>query len=160
MQKTNYLNTNGEEAQGKPLRVICSSVGLELEGRLPHQTDLDQWEKAKEQIASVFSTKTQSEWCEIFKDLDACVEPVLTTNEAPTHPHNKERNTFAFNDGAYEPNPAPKLSRTPGNCQPKPQPSIGEHTVEVLQETGYSQSEIQELMGDGVVDCPNMKSSL
>ena len=139
---------------------LCSSVGLELEEKLPHQLDIDQWEKAKGQIASVFSTKTQSEWCGIFKDLDACVEPVLTTDEAPTHPHNKERNMFAFNDGAYEPTPAPKLSRTPGNCQPRPQPSIGEHTVEVLHETGYTQSEIQELMSDDIVSCPNMKSSL
>ena len=131
-----------------------------MEGKLPDQADLDQWPKAKEQIAGVFSTKSQSEWCEIFKDLDACVEPVLTTDEAPAHPLNKERNTFALNQGVYEPTPAPKLSRTPGNCTPRPQPNIGEHTFEVLEEAGYSDREIKQLIRDDVVDCPNIKSSL
>ena len=86
-----------------------------MEGKPPDQADLDQWPKAKEQIAGVFSTKTQSEWCEIFKDLDACVEPVLTADEASVHSLNKERKTFALNEGVYKPTPAPKLSRTPGN---------------------------------------------
>ena len=122
--------------------------------------DLDEWPKAKDQLARAFSTKTQAEWCETFKDLDACVEPVLTTDEAPTHPHNKERKTFILNDGTYEPAPAPKLSKTPGNCEPKPPLCIGEHTLEVLHEAGYSQAEIQELLREGIIDCPNTKSSL
>lgn len=134
--------------------------GLDLEGKLPHQADLYQWPKAKEEIASIFSTKTQSDWCKIFENLDACVEPVLTTDEAPLHPHNQERNAFSFSHGAYEPTPAPKLSRTPADCLPKPLPGTGEHTVEILQHTGYSQSDIQELIDEGVVECPNMKSSL
>lgn len=139
---------------------MLSFVGLELEGKLPHQADIEQWKKAKEQIAHVFATKTQAEWCKIFKDLDACVEPILTIEEASSHPHNKERNMFTYSNGAYEPNPAPKLSRTPGVCQPKPRPSIGDHTVEVLQEAGYTQTEIHKLLTDGVVECPNVKSSL
>ena len=133
---------------------------MNLEGELPHQADLHEWPKAKQKIATVFLTKPQSDWCKIFKDLDACVEPVLTTDEAPVHPQNQERNAFAFNDGAYEPNPAPKLSRTPGNCQPTPLPHVGEHTTEILQQIGYSQSEIQELVDEGVVECLNVRSSL
>ena len=138
----------------------CFPVGLGLEGKLPHQADLYQWPKAKEQISSIFLTKTQSDWCKIFKDLDACVEPVLSIDEAPLHHHNQERNAFAFNNGAYEPNPAPKLLRTPGSQQPKPLPQMREHTVEILQESGYSQNEITELVNEGIVECPNMKSSL
>lgn len=131
-----------------------------MEGKLPDQSDVEQWPKAKEEIARVFSKKTQSEWCETFKDLDACVTPVLTTDQAPRHPHNEERKTFMLSDGAYEPSPAPKLSRTPGHCESKTQPQVGEHSIEVLQEVGYTQTEIQELINDGVVDHPNLKSSL
>jgi len=134
--------------------------GLGLEGKLPHQADLHEWPTAKEQISSIFLAKTQSDWCKIFKDLDACVEPVLSTDEAPLHRHNQERNAFAFNNGAYEPNPVPKLSRTPGSCQPKPLPQMGEHTVEILQQSGYSPNEITELVNEGIVECPDMKSSL
>ena len=140
--------------------LLFPALGLQLEGKLPHQMDIDEWPKAKEQVARAFSTKTQSEWCDTFKDLDACVEPVLSTDEAPIHPHNEERKTFVLNDGAYEPTPAPKLSRTPGNCTPKPQPAIGEHTLQVLEEAGYSPTEIQQLINDGVIECSNMKSSL
>lgn len=136
------------------------SLGLQLEGKLPLPFDVEQWPKAKEEIARVFLTKTQSEWCETFKDLDACVTPVLTVDEAVHHPHNKERKTFIFNDGVYEPSPAPKLSRSPGHIESKIQPKIGEHSVEVLQEVGYSQTEIQEMISNGVVDHPDMKSSL
>jgi len=65
-----------------------------------------------------------------------------------------------LSDGAYEPSPAPKLSRTPGHCKLKTQPEVGEHSLEVLKEAGYTQTEIQELLNDGVVDHPNLKSSL
>ena len=134
--------------------------GLQLEGQLSHQMDMDQWPKMKEQLAKAFASRTQAEWCETFEDLDACVEPVLTVDEAVIHPHNKDRETFVLNEGLYEPTPAPKLSRTPGNCERTPSISIGQHTKEILLEVGYSQAEIQELLKDGVVDCPNIKSSL
>lgn len=136
------------------------SLGLQLEGKLPHQLDVEQWPKAKEEIARVFLTKTQKEWYEIFKDLDACVTPVLTTDEAPCYTHNKERKTFILSDNAYKPSPAPKLSRTPGHCEAKRPPEVGEHSIEVLQEIGYTETEIQQLIKDGVVDHPNPKSSL
>ena len=121
---------------------------------------MEQWPKAKEEIARIFSTKTQKEWCEIFKDLDACVTPVLTTDEAPHYTHNKEKKTFILSNNAYEPSPAPKLSRTPGNCEAKSLPEVGEHSIEVLQEIGYTETEVQQLIKDGVVDHPNLKSSL
>lgn len=122
--------------------------------------DVKQWPKAKEEIARVFSKRTQSEWCETFEDLDACVTPVLTADEAPCHPHNDERKTFILSDGTYEPSPAPKLSRTPGYCKSMTQPEVGEHSLEVLKEAGYTQTEIQKLINDGVVDHLNLKSSL
>ena len=81
-------------------------------------------------------------------------------DEAPYEPHNEERKTFIWSDGAYEPTPAPKLSRTPGCCESKPQPKIGEHSMEVLQEIGYTRTEIQQLISEGVVDYIDMKSSL
>ena len=51
-------------------------------------------EVTKEALEQKFKTKTQEEWVKIFKDLDACVSPVLTLDEAPFHPHNIENNSF------------------------------------------------------------------
>ncbi|TML42822.1 MAG: hypothetical protein E6G27_03200 [Actinobacteria bacterium] len=42
------------------------------------------------------------------------------------------------------------FSRTPVAAT-RPAPALGEHTVEVLTEAGYTRAEIEELRGDGVV---------
>lgn len=39
-------------------------------------------EKVKEEIQQIFRTKTKEEWIEVFKDYDACVQPVLDLREA------------------------------------------------------------------------------
>jgi len=43
-----------------------------------------------------------------------------------------------------------KLSVTPGQIRTRA-PMLGEHSVEVLLERGFSQSEVDELVGAGVV---------
>ncbi|KAH9518361.1 hypothetical protein Btru_016518 [Bulinus truncatus] len=45
-------------------------------------------------FANVFLTKTRDEWAAIFNDLDACVTPVLTGEEAVRYPHNSVKETF------------------------------------------------------------------
>lgn len=74
----------------------------------------DDFEEAKEKFTEIFKTKTQEEWCKIFDDKDACVLPVLDWKQAARHPHNVARNVFTEQDGESTVNPAPKLSRTPG----------------------------------------------
>ena len=49
-----------------------------------------------------------------FDPLDACVTPVLTLDEAATHPANRERDVLSVHDGALQPMPAPRFDRTPG----------------------------------------------
>ncbi|HRE19501.1 MAG TPA: CoA transferase, partial [Rhabdaerophilum sp.] len=46
----------------------------------------------------------------VFVGSDACVAPVLTLDEAPAHPHNQARGTFAAVDGVVQPSPAPRFS--------------------------------------------------
>ena len=46
-------------------------------------------------------------------------DPVLTLEEAPQHPHLKERGVYDQIDGVTQPMPAPRFSRTPS---PKPKP--------------------------------------
>ena len=52
----------------------------------------------KEKLAEIFKSKTRDEWCEVFKNLDACVTPVLEMEEAPEFQHNRERRSFAVNE--------------------------------------------------------------
>lgn len=91
-------------------------LGLGLaDADLPAQQDRAQWPAMKDRFASIFRTKTREEWTVVFAELDACVSPVLTLDEAVTDPHMQFRNTLIRGE-RVEPAPAPRYSRTPGNA--------------------------------------------
>ncbi|GFS13947.1 alpha-methylacyl-CoA racemase [Elysia marginata] len=129
--------------------------GLKLDPSQVTQGD-DQAEQ-KKLFEKIFLTKTRDEWTEVFEDLDACVTPVLTSDEAAAHPHNKQRGLFLNGSwpdvpNALHPAPAPKLSRTPAEDKTlRPLPGLGEHTVEVLSDYGFSQDEIKDLVSKGAI---------
>jgi len=110
------------------------------------------WSALRDKFTEIFARKTQAEWCHIFDDVDACVTPVLTTDEAIQHPHNTHR--AAFDEIAGEgnmPKPAPRLSETPASSS-NIQPDVGENSVYVLTNMcGYSLAECQALLDEGVV---------
>jgi alpha-methylacyl-CoA racemase len=88
---------------------------------------------------------------EVFRGTDACVTPVLSLGDAPTHPHNRARATFVDVGGVVEPAPAPRFSRTPPP-PPSPSPGPGVHAIEALLGWGMTQPEIDRLVEDGVID--------
>lgn len=102
------------------------------------------WPAHKALLAAAFVTKTRDEWAAIFEGSDACVAPILSMGEAPHHPHNAARGTFVERDGAVQPAPAPRFSRTPCGLAAPP-PLRGEHSREVLAEFGFSEAEINAL---------------
>ena len=115
----------------------------------------DDPEELKKIFRKTFLSKTRDEWTDIFVNghLDACVFPVLETNEAPLYPHNKENKSFLPSSGGnFEPGPAPNFSCTPGVDYVKPQPKPGQDTESVLLEAGFSQSEIQRLIDSNVIE--------
>jgi alpha-methylacyl-CoA racemase len=131
---------------------LLDGLGLGDAEGLPGQNDKSGWPWMKERFAGIFMTKTRDEWAEIFYGTDACCVPVLNATEAALHPHNVARGSFSPTpggpDGAYEPNPAPKLSRTPG-LLPRPNPLPGAHTSAVLSEFGFGAEEIGKLLKEG-----------
>lgn len=76
------------------------------------QYDLPNWGKMRERFAELFRTKKQHEWAEIFEGSDACVSPILSFTEAGEHPHLTARGTYQTVNGAQQPAPAPRFSRT------------------------------------------------
>jgi alpha-methylacyl-CoA racemase len=81
---------------------------------------------------------------------DACFAPVLSMAEAPRHPHNAHRGTYAEVAGEVQPAPAPRFSRTPGAIS-SPPPHAGQHTDEALAEWGFSPDELAKLRDAGAI---------
>ncbi|WP_207536907.1 CaiB/BaiF CoA transferase family protein [Sabulicella rubraurantiaca] len=116
----------------------------EFEGRM----DPANWHAQKQRLAVAFRQKTRDEWAAIFAGSDACVTPILSMTEAPAHPHLRARGTFTEQDGTLQPAPAPRLSRTPSSLS-RPPSLRGEHGREVLEEAGFTATEIESLLRKG-----------
>jgi len=71
------------------------------------------WDELKGELIKKFKSKTRNEWSDIMEGTDICFAPVLSMSEAPSHPHNKERQTFIEKNGVVQPNVAPRFSKTP-----------------------------------------------
>ncbi|XP_043999998.1 alpha-methylacyl-CoA racemase [Gambusia affinis] len=136
--------------------------GLELDaGELPPQMSFSDWPELKQLFTERFASKTQADWLMIFDGTDACVTPVLSFDQVSSHPHNRERGSFMKDSSGEEfPRPSPVLSRTPAEPCLASDPAVGEHTVEVLLDYGYTSAEIDEMLAAGVVQCNAGKAKL
>jgi alpha-methylacyl-CoA racemase len=125
--------------------------GLGLAGDLPGaQYDVAHWPEHRRRFADVFATRSRDEWAAVFAETDACVTPVLGLREAPLHPHLAARGTFIERDGAHEPAPAPRFSRTPAAVRSAPR-TAGADTRQVLADWGFPAGEVEELLTSGAV---------
>jgi alpha-methylacyl-CoA racemase len=117
-------------------------------GLLARQLDQECWAADRRAIAAIIATRTRDEWCDLL-DGDACVAPILDMTEVAGHPHLADRGTFLKREGALQPGPAPRFSRTPGVAGDAHTP--GGATLEVLAAAGYTEPEIDSLLGAGTV---------
>jgi len=143
-----WMAVGGIEAQF--YAELVRGLGLEGDASLPAQMARDDWPAMKDRFAEVFKTKTRDEWSAVFDGTDACVAPVLSPWEAPEHPHNVARSTFVEVEGAVQPAPAPRFSRTPSAISSPPSPP-GADTVSGLVEWGVSESDVAKLRESGAL---------
>jgi alpha-methylacyl-CoA racemase len=61
------------------------------------------------ELAAIFRKHPRDHWAALFEASDACVTPVLSLSEAPSHPHLALRGTFANFRGLIQPAPAPRF---------------------------------------------------
>jgi alpha-methylacyl-CoA racemase len=127
---------------------LLERVGLAADD-LPPQLDQTSWPALRDRLAARFRTRTREEWCALLEGTDACVAPVLSLLEAPTHPHHQSRDTFVEVAGVAQPAPAPRFSRTP--CATPTPPSGDEDASETLAAWGLPRERIAHLAAGGAV---------
>jgi alpha-methylacyl-CoA racemase len=114
------------------------------------QWDVARWPELRAALTEVFKRKTRDEWAALFEPTDACVAPVLSLAEAPTHPHNVARGLFTAYGEGQVPRIAPVFSRTP-TLPPGEVHAAGQDTRAVLLGAGFSEAEVVALLEQGAV---------
>ena len=128
---------------------LCEVAGLAPpEGR--SQNDRSWWREGKARFAEVFASRPRDEWVALAEGRDACLAPVLSFDEAPSHPHNVARSAFVDPGGVTQPGAAPRFSATPAGvdglpCWP------GEGGRGALSQWGVPDDTVAELEAKGAL---------
>jgi Predicted acyl-CoA transferases/carnitine dehydratase len=121
-----------------------------------------QWNTSLQQdmqadVRAIMLTRTREEWVEFFSKSDICFTPVLTMEEMCEHPQVIAREMILKLENVRDTGRdipltgvALKLSGTPGEAK-LVFPALGEHTSEILNQAGFTPSEIDELKANGVI---------
>ena len=129
---------------------LVAGLGLDA-GALGEQYDPTTWPAQRAALTAAFRTRSRDEWAAHFEPTDACVAPVLSLTEAPSHPHLVARGTFAADaHGHPVPRTGPRLSATPPR-DPGPEPVPGADTTAYLLAHGFSEAEVTSLLASGAV---------
>ncbi|WP_300038373.1 CaiB/BaiF CoA-transferase family protein [uncultured Roseobacter sp.] len=122
-------------------------AGLKHDG---DQNDPQAWPARSEEFAETFRTRTRDEWANLFEGSDACVAPVLSFDEAPSHPQNAQRGVFQDPGGVTQASPAPRFSRSTVQ-QPQAPQAPGAATDQVLSGLGYTARILREMREAGEI---------
>src|SRR5437867_5608659 len=105
------------------------------------------------EIRELMRSNTLAHWVELFRRTDACVEPVLSLEEAFRAPQARHRKIVVemehLTEGKIRQLDLPfKLTGTPCVMR-SAAPLLGQHTREILISLGYSDQQIQGLHDRG-----------
>ncbi|HEY0113107.1 MAG TPA: CaiB/BaiF CoA-transferase family protein [Allosphingosinicella sp.] len=67
----------------------------------------------RDELTAAFLARPREHFVRLFNKSDACFSPILSLSDAPGHPHNARRGTFANIGGVVQPAPAPRFKDPP-----------------------------------------------
>jgi alpha-methylacyl-CoA racemase len=108
------------------------------------------WPALREELTRIFKTRSREAWCRLLEGTDVCFAPVLSMQEAMSHPHNVARGTFIEVGGVPQNAPAPRFSRSLADA-PTPGRLPGADNQAVLLEAGLSAADIDRLRTAGAL---------
>ena len=129
---------------------LLTRLGIDAASLGP-QLAREHWKAAKAVLALTFKTRPRDAWAALLEASDACVSPVLSFEEAPSHPHMKARGTFVEIDGIVQAAPAPRFSRST-TAMPTPPQAITPANTDRALAAWFSADKIASLRGAGLID--------
>lgn len=125
---------------------------VNLNTRNRHINDLQQM------VAKIFLERTTDEWLSLLEQADIPCMPLHTLESIFEDPHLQAVGLFQWEDHPSEgrmrrvgvPSSWSGSQPVPGRSAPTP----GQHSIEVLQEVGYSDAQIEQLRAQGIVSAP------
>ena len=133
---------------------FCRIIGRE--DLIPFGIITPNVEKVKKEIREIFLQKTRGQWTEIFSQVDACVEPVLTLAEAIADDNTRAREMiveFTLPSGEKLKQIANPIKFSATKQEYRSLGCLaGTHTREALLEIGYTEEQICCYEKEGVFD--------
>ena len=148
-----YLSIGSLEPQF--FQVLCQTLGDDELLTLANQQDSETQKALRAKLDTIIATKTLAQWREIFKDREACVEPVLTFAEACEYQDSAQREMIVDvktpNGGSQrQVGSALKLSKSAPEYGVSGG-AIGQHSSEILADLGFDKDAIATLRSSGAV---------
>ena len=109
-------------------------------------------------MKKIFLTRTRDAWFELLKDKDVCISPVLSIAEAANSAQVVTRGNIVRHrhpvagDTRLMSTPI-RMTKTKTPIR-MGAPALGEHSGKILEELGYSETQIREFAAKGVVRTP------
>jgi crotonobetainyl-CoA:carnitine CoA-transferase CaiB-like acyl-CoA transferase len=146
-----YLSYGGLEPQF--LNAFLNALGLS--SYIPRLMEQGIGDEVKQRVREVIRSRDLSHWEDVFKDVDACVDPVLSVKEATMSEHAKARGLVVEVPGP-DGTPIPQIAYPIRFSNYKPEyhragPSLGQDTSDVLNDLGLSGADIADLKSKGII---------
>lgn len=123
--------------EGKFWAAFCDEIDRREWREQPE--DFETRRRIRRELGELFASRPLEHWVERFKDIDCCLSPVLTLEEAMRDPQLVARQMFV-GDGERRDYAFPIRFDPPSQPgRPSAAPGLGEHTREMLDEIGYEQ---------------------
>ena len=133
--------------------ILLDGLGFDAHA-FPDMDDQSRWPDARRLIGARLRERPRDEWVALFEETDACVAPVLALEDAPLHPHNVARGSYATIGDVMQAVPAPRFERTPPSLPEAPEELPGNAGAATLEGWGIDGTRIAHLIEIGALGAP------
>ena len=147
-----------ESADGQPL--VLGAIEPKFWANFCRAVEKPEWIKSYrdrrqqpmliEAVAALFMTKPAAEWAALLDDADCCFSRVVAPADLLNDPQVRARAMVGMSDSGVPWMRSP-IRLVEDEIEIREAPAYGEHTTEVLSDVGYPESEIVQLMSQGII---------